>query len=218
MIGQTFRRQDVWCTYWRYGTFWWHETIVDVMTQCSTSDELFTLWCVFKSWRTLCCHYVFLTTWPAFCRLDIFCLIIVWTKYNENVILMLNRTFWRVLTSWQTSDVMANLLTSWHTFWRHAPFYVMTSFLTSYYVFDIMANCLTFLRHDELFDFMTNFLTSWHMFYFMKTFDLFLASWQTFWRHDGVFPIVFDLMTCFLILTFLCTFWLITYFWCHFWT
>ena len=90
LILQTFRRQDVCCTYWRHGTFWWHETLVDVMTQCSTSDELFMLWCVFfTSWRTLCCHDVFLTTWPAFCCFDIFCLIILWIKYNENVILML---------------------------------------------------------------------------------------------------------------------------------
>ena len=73
----------LWNFWMTWDTFWRHDAVFDVRRTFYVVVYFFT------SWRTLCCHDVFMTTWPAFCCFDIFCLIILWLKYNENMMLML---------------------------------------------------------------------------------------------------------------------------------
>ena len=92
----SWRVFDIWTSFltsWRaydIMTNFWFDKHLDVKTYVALIDamELFddmrhflTSWCSVRrqtkflrygvfSWRTLCCHDVFLTKWPAFCHLD----------------------------------------------------------------------------------------------------------------------------------------------------
>ena len=169
-------------------------------------------------WR----HDVFLTSWQTFWHHDVF-----WTSWQTFGVFLVP---WIVFTWWRLFDkpfeVMTSILsswrvfTSWRIFWRQGELsdvltYLLTNFLTSWYVLDIMTSWKvlawhTFGRHDVM-----NFLTSWCVlyvmirfwchwrhnifFYFMTTFDFMTnfwrhdVSWWIFWSKDQLFVII----TCF---------------------
>ena len=152
MSWQTWNLLTTWHTFWRL------DALFDVMSNFRTS------WCVL----TFCWHDVFLTPWPAFCRLTY-----LW------------HTFWRLDALF---DVMSKLMTSWcvHTFCWHDVFLTplpalcrldifMTHFWRwqTFWRYDV---CCTYWCNDKHFDVMEPFDNMTH----------FLTSWRTFWRNVEV--------------------------------
>ena len=146
---QTFWHHDVFLTSWQtfgvfltsWQNFWRHDTLLDIMTSFLCHDEpfevmtnilshggfFFTSWTFWRQGELFDVvtyfwpHDVFLMSWPAFYRHDI-C-----SSFREQN--NMKTCFWChwhhgiFFTSWQSFDVMTNLLTSW------LVFFVMTNFL-----------------------------------------------------------------------------------------
>ena len=93
-----------------------------------------------------------------------------------------NRSFHSQVVSQPQIAIMTNFLTSWHIFDIMTNFSLDYVFLMSWHIFDklfdIMTNVLTsghiFLYYDILFDVITYFLY----------YDVFLTLWRTLWCYD----------------------------------